>query len=757
MSRLSVLLIGCCLLLPSLASAQLPPGFTLSKQWTIERLGENHWKLIGEVEVEQDDVKFFADEIEIFTDTNEMTARGNVVYTSGGNRIAADRMEFNTLTRLGTFYNAAGTASLGDRVDRSMFGTQEPDAYFYGETLEKIGEDRYRITKGGFTTCLQPTPRWEMTSSSTILNMDDYAILKNTLLRVKGVPVFYLPIFYYPIQEDDRATGFLIPMYGSSTVKGQSLSNAFFWAINRSHDVTFLHDWYTATGQGVGGEYRYIAGQGSRGDARVYMLNEGATSVPGADGSEQIFPARRSFNLTGQATQALPANLNLRANVSYFSDVTTQQFYQSNIFDASQRSSTYGANVSGSWGKYSLNSTFNFSETFFGDTESTVHGSTPRISFNVAPTQLGPVPVYVSATSDFTRQVRESKSETATLDQGLDRLDFTPSVRFPFTRWQFLTVTSTFTWHNTLYSESLLLANDTPGLDENVQVPEGLYRQYYDMQADIVGPTFVKIFDTPDNGYAERFKHVIEPSMTIQRTSSIANQDNIVQLDGGDFVVGDATRVRYGVTNRVLAKRRQRQGASVARELLSVDIFQSYYTDPSYVDFSFQSSLGGRAPSKFSPIAINTRATITDQLQGTVRLEYDHEVSALTNIGANGTLGWRDTILSSVGWSRVSSGTNVSSNSLNASTQVRSRSNVLGGNYQFNYDFSRSTFIQQRLTVYYNAQCCGIAAEYQTYDLGQFSSRLFIPQDKRFNLSFTLAGIGTFANFFNALGGAPQR
>ncbi len=756
MSRLSVFAIGCCLLLASPVAAQLPPGFTLSKQWTIERLGENHWKLIGAVEVEKDDVKFFADEIEIFTDTDDLTGRGNVVYTAGGNRIAADRVEFNTETGLGTFYNAAGTASLGDRVDRSMFGTQEPDAYFYGETLEKIGPDRYLITRGGFTTCLQPTPRWEMTSSSTILNLHEYAVMKNTVLKVKGIPVFYLPIFYYPIQDDDRSTGFLIPMYGSSTFRGQSLSNAFFWAVNRSHDVTFLHDWYTATGQGYGGEYRYIAGQGSRGDARVYMLNERPTMLPAVGGGEpQDLPGRRSVNLTGSATQTLPASLNLRANVSYFSDVTTQQFYQSNIFDASQRSSTYGANVSGAWGKYSLNGTFNFAQTFFGESESTSHGSTPRIAFNVAPTQLGPV--YLSVASDFTRQLRQSETETEMLEQGLDRVDFTPSLRFPFTRWQFLTITSTVGWHNTLYSESLALAANNPALTEDTQVPEGLYRQYYDLQTEIIGPTFVKILDTPDNGYAERFKHVIEPSVTIQRTSPISNQDNIVQLDGGDFVVGDATRVRYGLTNRFLAKRRQFQRASVAREFLSVDIFQSYYTDPSYVDFSFQSSLGGRAPSKFSPIAINTRATLTEQLQGSVRLEYDHEVATLTSIGANGTIGWRDNIASTLGWSRVASGDGVSSNALNANTQIRSLRNSVGGSYQFNYDFSRGSFIQQRLTLYYNAQCCGVAVEYQTFDLAQFSSRLGILQDRRFNFSFTLAGIGTFANFFNALGGAPQQ
>ncbi len=93
----------------------------------------------------------------------------------------------------------------------------------------------------------------------------------------------YLPIFYYPIQEDDRATGFLLPIYGSSTIRGQSLSNAFFWAINRSQDATLYHDWFSKTGQGFGGEYRYIRGRHSAGNSRLSLLNEHAADVPAAE------------------------------------------------------------------------------------------------------------------------------------------------------------------------------------------------------------------------------------------------------------------------------------------------------------------------------------------------------------------------------------------------------------------------------------------------------------------------------------------
>ena len=230
MIRRLLTLLFCAALPASVTEAQPIPGYD-SRQFRIERVSENHIRLTGEVEIERDDWKLYAEQVELFTDTNQLVANGNVVYSSIDNRIAADRVEFNTQTQTGTFYIATGTATIGDEFERSLFGTQEPDAYFYGETIEKLGPRTYRITQGGFTTCVQPTPRWTLTSSSATVKLENYAILKNTVLHVKGVPLFYLPIMYYPIQEDDRATGFLIPMYGSSTLRGQSFSNAFFWAI----------------------------------------------------------------------------------------------------------------------------------------------------------------------------------------------------------------------------------------------------------------------------------------------------------------------------------------------------------------------------------------------------------------------------------------------------------------------------------------------------------------------------------------------
>jgi hypothetical protein len=52
------------------------------------------------------------------------------------------------------------------------------------------------------------------------------------------------------------------------------------------------------------------------------------------------------------------------------------------------------------------------------------------------------------------------------------------------------------------------------------------------------------------------------------------------------------------------------------------------------------------------------------------------------------------------------------------------------------------------------AQCCGVQVGFQKFHL---VSSAPIPSDRRFNVSFVLAGLGTFSNFFGAFGGNSLR
>ncbi|HET7696527.1 MAG TPA: putative LPS assembly protein LptD [Vicinamibacterales bacterium] len=753
------------LVLLALAAGVLParaqggaPSHGCSAKWSVVSdvannfANQNHYILLRNVQVECNDVQLFADEAEVFRDADRVRASGNVVFVSGTSRISAERMEFNTRTKTGTFFVASGIANLENRgIERSLFGTQEPDAYFWGDTIEKLGPKTYRITRGGFTTCVQPTPRWEMVAGTVTLTLEKRAVLTNMVLKVKDVPVFYLPAMYYPINKEDRATGFLIPIYGNSDIKGQTLNNAFFWAISRSQDATLYHSFYSKTGQSFGGEYRYVQSGASNGNFQTTVVREHEATYRQASGTNQTFPGIDSYSVTGTVLQALPANLRLTGTANYFSSLIAQQRYQQDIFAATNRTRNFGVNVAGNWGANSVSGTVDRNETFTNDTNSTVTGSLPRINYTRSEKRIAALPLYVGAASEYVELVRTGRTPTGETPLGLRRLDLVPRVRFPFTKLQYLTFNSSLTFHQTFWSESL---------DESrKRVPEGIQRRYFDLTSSITGPVFTKIFNTPGRSYAQKWKHVIEPNLTISRKTAIANYDRIEKLEGTDFVRGGTTNYTYSLANRLYAKKES------AREILNVGIQQTYYTDDraAQVDFNYLSTQGLLPPSNFSPIALQVRVSPTTVTDATIRSEYDTNTSSLRAISANGGVvaGWA---LVNAGWSvnksvptRVDEDPVTLSHYLNATTVIRKPGNAFGGSYAFNFDMRTKAFLNQSIVAHYNTQCCGIAVEYQKFNFGTRAGQVGVPRDHRFNLSFTLAGIGTFSDLFGAFGGKQGR
>ena len=750
--------------------AGAPPGSETQLSDSLERLGDKHVRRIGHVELNYPNgSSIYADQAEIFEDKDLAIATGNVVLAQGNNRISAERAELNTKTGLGTFYNASGIANVQPPRQPPRPGTiappslpgQETIVYFFGDKVEKIGPKKYRITKGGFTTCVQPTPRWDLHADTVTLNMEHYTLLKGAVFTVKGVPMLYLPILYYPTKKEDRATGILIPTYGASSLRGQSISNAFFWAISRSQDATVLHDWFSKTGQGVGGEYRYNFGGGSDGNVRTYVLNQHDTTLLGSDGSETLYPGSRSYEVRGSANQVLPGNLRARGRVDYFSSIATSQTFNTNIYDASRNSRSFGGNVVGAWNGYSLNGTFDHSEYFYDTTNSGVTGSWPRVAVARNERPLLGSPVYFTLGTEFAHLLSNNKSASADVDRSQSRFDLSPQVRYPFKKWQWLTVNSAFSWRDTFYTRSY-----DPVATSTV-IDEGVNRRFYTYQAQLVGPVFNRIWDTPGNGYAEKFKHSIEPVLTVQRTSLIGNSKRIVVIDGTDSIVGGNTTYTYGLTNRFYAKRRLAPGAPAqAREIVNVELSQSHYSNDaaSNYDSQYQTSFGGSAPSNYSPVALSVRALPSTALSATMRAEFDSKYLALRTISASGTYAADTRLQTTVSWSKRAfikelAGFNDPASLdqyLNVSTTARTRDSRFGGVYAVYYDILHATALQQRVSGVYNAQCCGLAVEYQTFSFGGVSAASGVAADHRFFLSFTLAGLGNFSPFNGALSGAPR-
>jgi hypothetical protein len=600
---------------------------------------------------------------------------------------------------------------------------------------------------------VQATPRWELTTSETTITLDKHALLKNVVLRVKDVPLLYVPLMYYPINKEDRATGFLLPQYGSSTLMGTSLSNAFFWVLGRSQDVTFYHDLYTKSGQGMGADYRYQSSPDGRGSADIYMMNEKALLD---DQGTVSSPARRSFQINGDANHGLPRGFRAYGRVNYFTDAATQQLYQ-DINDFSRRSRSFSGTVTGTLGRYRLYSSVDQRDVFYGATRGQRTGRAPSFSVTMAEKPIGRSKIYTGASGEAVYIVRQDDILDPKTNRSLWRFDGGPSIRAPLSSLPFLTATGSASWRLTRWLESL----DANGN----QVPVALTRQLLELRGSVVGPVLEKVFLTPNNGYADGFKHSIEPSVTILRTMSpFATYDRTVTNDSVDSLVPKVTSIDYRLTNRLRAKRRRPtpEGAppapGIAREILSVEIGQTYYSNSlaASVDPQYQSNSGRASGARSNLSALRVSAT-TQPFDGTTaefRMEIDPTHRAIRTLRASGSVG-TELVQLNAGWTKrrripgLPGFEGVGDHYLNASTTLRTRGNRVGGSYAFDLDITNRTWIQQRILASYNTQCCGVSFDWQSV------SSPFYPggANRRFGLSFSLAGIGSFSNPLGSFGG----
>jgi hypothetical protein len=711
----------------------------------------DHWQIVGQVDLPvpgQTDARLFADQVDFYFDKRLLIAQGNVAFSGPEGRISAERVEFNLGDGTAVFYQAVGVVSLPD-PNPAEFANQDPDVYFYGERIDKRGPKKYRITRGGFSTCVQPTPRWEVTSNTIDLNLDDYALARSTVLRVKGVPLLYLPAIYYPLQEDQRSTGFLMPTYGRSTVRGWSLSNAFFWAIARNQDATVFHDYFASAGHGFGSEYRWVASSGSSGDLRLYRFYQRQNEFSSDDGTG-VLPENTSYEVRGNIVHALRPRVTLRGRVDYASDLVTQQLYQQSIYRASNPIRNVEGSFAGSWGPLSTNAVFQRTEIFSSLSSSTVSGSSPRVSAVVTPTRLLGLPIYGSVTSEYANLPNQSLTDgIVTFDNSLARFEVAPTLRVPMSKLSFLSVNSTASYRRTYFNRSLdQLGNPST---------EPIDRTYFAFQSDIVGPVFTKIWDTPQREAIDRMKHVIEPTFAINHVTDITNANQLPSLSHlSDVVVGGSMRLTYGLNNRFFYRQRATGTARASsQEFLTIGIQQTYYTDPeaSRWDYQYLGSTTRVVPSDLSPVAVTMRLAPNANVSANSRLEYDVSGLGLRNLSLGGSM-TSGALTTNATFSRVIYSPLSKTSLLTLSDTMRFLEGRATGTYSLNWDLSRAYIVSQSIHASYLAQCCGLQLEFQQFsypDLVGFP----VNADRRLNFGFVLAGLGTFSNFFDAFGGQP--
>jgi LPS-assembly protein len=504
-----------------------------------ERAGDRVYAS-GDVEIHYGELRLFADRIEYDLETKDVRAEGNVVVQSGGEVIRAERAFYNLGSGRGTIERASGLV--------------QPSVLFEAETLERKQDDLYTLKKARVTACTQPNPRWSFGLSKANLKKDEYIEMWDAVVRVKSVPVLYLPYLRYPLKE--RATGFLLPRIGFAGEKGFSLSQSFYWALAPNMDATIGVDFYLSRGTGAGLEYRYLFPGGTKGDLNLYYFSykkEADGTKPGGSSIVRL-----------NHTQALPLGFTLVANVDYQTSFSFLREFDNNFQRALSFTRTSQVYLSRSWRRFNLSARASRFETYFSQLDdSNVSTSLPQVTFNVFKTKLlGPA--FFSLATSFTRWQYGWKSEYAAgTERRSSRLAASPSLSLPFTSIPWLTATTTVTANLNYYGQSLDPAGggivDEPLLTRNLVAA-----------VEIVGPVFYRLFYGRDG--RARLKNIIEPYVNYSYDSPTNASDRVVT----SFGFFRYHQMSYGVTSRFLFKGE----GDRAVEVFSLALGQTYYFSP---------------------------------------------------------------------------------------------------------------------------------------------------------------------------------
>jgi lipopolysaccharide assembly outer membrane protein LptD (OstA) len=512
---------------------------------------ENRIIARGNVEIHYKTIKLFADRVELDTETKDVFAEGHVVIQTPGDVISVERIQFNLDSRLGTFQN--------------VFGRSLPNIFYEAEMVEKTSEDMYRLTKGNFTSCTQPTPRWRFSFSRANLKKADYVEMWNSVVRVKKIPILYFPYLKYPLDQEG-ATGFLMPKLGYNGQKGFNYSQSFYWAIRRNMDSIFNLDYYSSQGLGGGLEYRYMFTQGTGGQLNLYYFkfkNDPELELP-----ENAYLIRFSHN------QPLPYAFNLVADVDYQSSYEFLREFDNNFRRAivsNRRSQVF---LQRAWSYFNLNMRVSRFETYYTDREnSIIRYSLPEVGFSSSQIKLIS-PLYFSFYSSFSAWKygwayanRQGTDYKENYEDGTQRnsqsISFSPVLTLPFTSIPWLVINSSLASNMSFDLQSY--APNTKNI-----VAEPILRKNFTFNIEFIGPTFNKIF--LDDKDEPKVKHIIEPTFSYRYESPVEQSDRVI-TSARYFT--RAHYVSYGLTTRVLVK-----VDKMPREIFTFGLSQIYFLSP---------------------------------------------------------------------------------------------------------------------------------------------------------------------------------
>ncbi|HJX32437.1 MAG TPA: LPS assembly protein LptD [Thermodesulfobacteriota bacterium] len=532
-------------------------------------------------------------------ETGVYTARGNVVIKQLDQTLKADYVEYNYNTQVAranghVFYKEEGGDNLVCNYLEMNMGTkegivkegkifyQQQNLYLNGKNIEKLGENQYRITDGEITTCDGKTPAWKFACKKVDITLEGLAKAKGAKFKIKNIPVAYFPYLIYPAKTK-RQSGFLTPSVGSSSTEGIRIDNAYYWAISPNTDATFYLDIATKKGVGLGGEYRYITSETSRGRFYGYFIEE-KDSYRREKYSDLLDREKDRWNIIYEGKKDFDPTFFARAKLDLVSD---RQFYHDYGSQTNRRSAERtqsSAFLTKHWENFSLtgDTEYNYDLLEHNDTGDPLKGKGndltlqryPQITLAGIPIAVPRTPLYFSLDSDFAHFYREEGAETPSYPTMLtkqgNRFEVDPRVTLP------LSVTKNFLFQTEagLLQTSYFNTSNDDGLDDT--------RSLFHLASNL-STKFMKIYD---QGSGNKIRHTIQPEFLYTYIPD-RNQNDLPQYDEFDNMA-EENRLALAVTNRLVSKSYSSGGTSSTKEILFLRLGQYYdltTSDDPFSDF----------------------------------------------------------------------------------------------------------------------------------------------------------------------------
>ena len=506
----------------------------------------------GDAVITQGTRSIKADTIRFNTVTKETEAKGNVLLTQDGDTIKCESFTINLDTQVGT-------------VNQAKIFIKNENLHITGQEVQKTGANTYKVLDGTITTCDAENPPWLISASVIDVEVEGYAVARHPLLKIKNIPVMYLPAIILPVKTK-RQTGFLVPKVGHSNRSGWFMENSFFLAIDDKSDATVWLD--TATDQGIGTGFEYRVKLSEQTDAKLYGYYSYETNSYQDDrykDPQDRENERYFLNFEGQ--HYFDADMYLKAAVSQVSD---RQFYYDYKDAVSRSEGNIGRNSSRNLDKQQstvfLNKNWDTSNLLIKTTwDKNLRFSDdyevqklPEVRYTTMLLPVKGTPLFYQLNGGYDNFLRDN-------GQKGQRINLYPQLAMPMLMGGWLR----FTPRVGLRGVTHFGLNHTQG-DERDGIFPTINAQ--------LATSFVRVFDF-DGQTLKKIRHMLEPGLEYEYVAS-EDQDDFPEFDSPDEYY-KRHWAGYYIKNRFTALYRDASGELSEHEIGYLKIGQSFnFTQP---------------------------------------------------------------------------------------------------------------------------------------------------------------------------------